>query len=83
MPKCAIQKYIHVKCMQNTKISFVCVPERAIFGLLHKCKIYIIIFLIQIHVCVNAPLLVLKKKFITTLTNRLSQTKFGINSRLL
>ena len=47
--------------MQNTKISFVCVSERAIFGLLHRCRIYIIIFLIQIHVSVNAPLLVLKK----------------------
>lgn len=64
MPKCTIQKYIHVKCMQNTKISLVCVSERAIFGLLHWCKIYITIFLVQIHVCVcvDAPLLVLKKK---------------------
>ena len=50
--------------MQNTKISLVCVSERAIFGLLHWCKIYITIFLVQIHVCVcvDAPLLVLKKK---------------------
>ena len=35
---------------------------RAIFGLLHWCKIYTIIFLVQVHVCVDAPLLVLKKK---------------------